>query len=105
MENFLYTLFLALFLATVINIILKRFGISQIIGYILTGVILSYAFHFNGADISSLDAIAEFVIVCLMFTIGLEISFDKIKKMKGILLLNGLLQVHISAGLIFLVTY
>jgi monovalent cation:H+ antiporter-2, CPA2 family len=105
MENFLYTLFLAIFLATVINIILKRFGISQIIGYILTGVILSYAFHFKGADISSLDAIAEFGIVFLMFTIGLEISFDKIKKMKEILLLNGFLQVHISAGLIFLVTY
>ncbi|QKF73068.1 glutathione-regulated potassium-efflux system protein, KefB/KefC family [Aliarcobacter faecis] len=105
MEHFLSTLFLAIFLATVINIILKKFGISQIIGYILTGIIISYGFHFKGADIASLDAIAEFGIVFLMFTIGLEISFDKIKKMKEILLLNGFLQVHISAVLIFLVTY
>ena len=105
MEHFLLTLFLALFTATILNIIFKRFGISQIIGYILTGVIISYGFHLKGANISSLDAIAEFGIVFLMFTIGLEISFDKIRKMKEILLLNGFLQVHISAGLIFLATY
>lgn len=105
MEHFLFTLFLAIFLATVLNIILKKLGISQIIGYILTGIIISYGFHFQGANITSLDTIAEFGIVFLMFTIGLEISFDKIKKMKEILLLNGFLQVHISAALIFIVAY
>ena len=105
MEHFLFTLFLALFTATILNIIFKKLGISQIIGYILTGVIISYGFHLKGGNISSLDAIAEFGIVFLMFTIGLEISFDKIRKMKEILLLNGFLQVHISAGLIFLATY
>ncbi|MCT7543984.1 cation:proton antiporter domain-containing protein [Aliarcobacter cryaerophilus] len=105
MEHFLFTLFMAIFLATVLNIILKKLGISQIIGYILTGIIISYGFHFKGANISSLDAIAEFGIVFLMFTIGLEISFDKIRKMKEILLLNGFLQVHISALLIFAVTH
>lgn len=99
------TLFLAIFLATVLNIILKRFGISQIIGYILTGIILSYGFHFKGANMNSLDTISEFGIVFLMFTIGLEISIDKIKKMKEILLLNGFLQVAISAILIFVVAY
>ncbi|WP_198306155.1 cation:proton antiporter [Arcobacter vandammei] len=105
MEHFLLTLFLAIFLATVINIILKRFGVSQIIGYILTGIIISYGFHFKGVNMSSLDAISEFGIVFLMFTIGLEISIDKIKKMKEILLLNGFLQVVISAILIFVVAH
>ncbi|QKF58999.1 cation:proton antiporter [Aliarcobacter lanthieri] len=105
MDHFLMTLFLAIFLATVLNIILKRFGISQIIGYILTGIILSYGFHFKGANMDSLDTISEFGIVFLMFTIGLEISIDKIKKMKEILLLNGFLQVAISAILIFVVAY
>src|SRR5574344_427489 len=105
MEHFLFTLFMAIFLATVLNIFLKKLGISQIIGYILTGIIISYGFHFKGANNSSLDAIAEFGIVFLMFTIGLEISFDKIKRMKEILLVNGFLQVHISAALIFVVSY
>jgi len=105
MQHFLITLFLAIFLATVLNIILKRFGISQIIGYILTGIIISYGFHFKGVNNYTLDAIAEFGVVFLMFTIGLEISTDKIKKMKEILLLNGFLQVHISAALLFCVAY
>lgn len=105
MDHFLITLFLAIFVSTVLNIIFKRFGISQIIGYILTGTLISYWFHFNGVNIHSLEAIAEFGIVFLMFTIGLEISVDKIKRMKEILLLNGFLQVSISAILIYLVGY
>ncbi len=52
-----------------------------------------------------MELIAEFGIVFLMFTIGLEMSFDKIKKMKEILLLNGFLQVSISAVLIYLVAF
>lgn len=105
MDSFLFTLFLAIFLATVFNIILKRFGVSQIIGYILTGTVISYIFHFQGASFESLETISEFGIVFLMFTIGLEISFEKIKRMKEILLLNGFLQVHISAIIIFLIAY
>ena len=105
MDNILFTLFLTISIATILNIILKRFGVSHIIGYILTGTLISYIFNFNGLDFSSLELIAEFGIVFLMFTIGLEMSFDKIKKMKEILLLNGFLQVSISAILIYLIAF
>ena len=105
MDNILFTLFLTISIATILNIILKRFGVSHIIGYIITGTLISYIFNFNGLDIGSLELIAEFGIVFLMFTIGLEMSFDKIKKMKEILLLNGFLQVSISAVLIYLVAF
>ena len=105
MENILFTLFLTISIATILNIILKKFGVSHIIGYIITGTLISYIFNFNGLDIGSLELIAEFGIVFLMFTIGLEMSFDKIKKMKEILLVNGFLQVSISAVLIYLVAF
>ena len=105
MENILLTLFLTISTATVLNIVLKRFGISHIIGYIVTGTIISYIFNFNGLDIGSLELIAEFGIVFLMFTIGLEMSLDKIKKMKEILLLNGFLQVSVSAILIYICAF
>lgn len=105
MENILFTLFLTISIATILNIILKKFGISHIIGYILTGTLISYGFNFNGVNNDSLELIAEFGIVFLMFTIGLEMSVDKIKKMKEILLLNGFLQVSISAILIYLVAF
>jgi CPA2 family monovalent cation:H+ antiporter-2 len=66
---------------------------------------ISYIFGFNGLDIRSLDLIGEFGIVFLMFTIGLELSLSKIKKMKEILLVNGLLQVSLSVIVIFLLSF
>ncbi len=105
MEHILLAIFLAIFIATVFNIIFKRFNISHIIGYILSGTIISYAFNFNGISIDSLDLIGEFGIVFLMFTIGLELNFEKIKKMGDALLVNGLLQVVLSSITIYLLAY
>jgi len=105
MENILFAIFLAISLSTVFNIIFKKYGISHIIGYILTGTIVSYAFDFNGLDIHSLELIGEFGIVFLMFTIGLELSVSKIKKMKDTLLANGLAQVVLSSIVIFVLGF
>ncbi len=105
MENLLLSIFLTVTIATVLNIILKRFGISHIIGYIATGTIVSTLFGFNGSANDSLDFIGEFGIVFLMFTIGLELSLEKIKKMKDILLTNGILQVLFSVVVIFILSH
>ncbi len=105
MDNILLAIFLTLTIATLINIALKKFGISHIIGYIFTGTLISYLFGFNNLNIQSLELIGEFGIVFLMFTIGLELSLSKIKKMKDILLTNGLLQVLFSVSVIFSLSY
>ncbi len=105
MEQLLLAIFLTLAIASVLSIILKRFGISHIIGYIMTGTIVSYLFGFNGIRIDTLDLVGEFGIVFLMFTIGLELSLNRIKKMKELLLANGLLQVLFSVAVIFGMAY
>jgi CPA2 family monovalent cation:H+ antiporter-2 len=105
MENLLLVIFLTIAIATILNIILKKFNISHIIGYILSGTIISDIFGFNGVNIHALELIGEFGIVFLMFTIGLELSLHKIKKMKDILLTNGLLQVVLSVIVIFLLSF
>jgi CPA2 family monovalent cation:H+ antiporter-2 len=105
MEKLLLSIFLTIAIATVLNIILKRFGVSHILGYIATGTIISYLFGFNGLGNDSLELIGEFGIVFLMFTIGLELSLEKIKKMKEILLTNGALQVVFSVVVIFLLSF
>ncbi len=102
MESLLLAIFLTLAIATVLNIVLKRYGISHIIGYIVTGTAISYLFGFNGANLHTLELIGEFGIVFLMFTIGLELSVSRIKKMKELLLVNGALQVLLSIGVIYL---
>ena len=101
METLLLAIFTTIFIATILNIIFKKQNISHILGYIFTGTIISYLFDFNTLKIDSLDLIGEFGIVFLMFTIGLELSFDKIKKMKETLLVNGALQLFMSVLLFF----
>jgi len=106
MDSILLIIFISLAIATVLNIVLKKLSVSHIIGYIITGTIISNLFDFNGSEnLHSLDLIGEFGIVFLMFTIGLELSFSKLKKMKEIVFFNGLVQVLGSALVIFLVTH
>lgn len=106
MDSILPIIFISLAIATVLNIILKKFAISHIIGYIITGTIISSIFDFNGSEnLSSLELIGEFGIVFLMFTIGLEMSFAKLKKMREIVFINGTSQVVLSALVIYPVAH
>ena len=105
MQTLLLAIFTTIFIATLLNIIFKKYNISHILGYIFTGTIISYLFNFNTLKIDSLDLIGEFGIVFLMFTIGLELSFEKIKKMKEILLVNGALQLLLSIIVFFPISF
>ncbi|MCX2682481.1 cation:proton antiporter [Campylobacter sp. MIT 21-1685] len=90
MDNFLGIFLVAATSAIVLNVIFKRFEIPSIIGYIITGILISQVYDFNGN--AELSHIAEFGIVFLMFTIGLEFSFKHLMAMKQEVFLNGSLQ-------------
>jgi len=106
MEHPLLYAVTALAISVVLNIILKKIGVSQVIGYILTGTIIVYAFdlrHLN--DSHTLEQIAEFGIVFLMFTIGLELSLPRLGTLKQIVFFNGALQVTVTAAVVFALAY
>lgn len=106
MENALLYIIVALGISIVINIFLKRIGVSQIIGYIFTGTIIVYAFdlrHLNNSH--TLEMMGEFGIVFLMFTIGLEISLAKMGSMKKEIFGNGLLQVGLTAIVVYVISH
>lgn len=106
MQDAILYISIALGLSTVLNIVLKHYGISQIIGYILTGTIISYAFGTDGeAHNKLLDEIGEFGIVFLMFTIGLEISLSKMNSMKLFIFGNGLMQVGFTSFVLYLISF
>ena len=106
MDSILIIIAISLAIASIINIVLTKFAISHIVGYIITGTIISNIFDFNGhADLSSLELIGEFGIVFLMFTIGLEMSFSKLKKLRKIIFLNGFVQVVASSAITFLIAF
>lgn len=94
MELFLELFLIVSALAIVLNVIFKMFEIPTIIGYIVTGICLNHIYNLsNKAEISH---VAEFGIVFLMFTIGLEFSLKYLMQMKKDVFLNGILQMSIS---------
>lgn len=106
MEHALLYAVSALAISVILNIVLKKIGVSQVIGYILTGTIIAYAFglhHLN--DSHTLEQIAEFGIVFLMFTIGLELSLPRLGALKQVVFVNGLLQVSVTAVTVFALAY
>lgn len=95
-----------LFLALVINIFLKKIHLPTIIGYIFTGTVIAYAFELHDAvNNHTLKEIAEFGVVFLMFTIGLEFSLEHLKKMKNEVFVAGTLQITVTAAIVFCVSY
>ncbi len=92
-------------IALILNLILKKVHLPTIIGYILTGTVIAYVFELHGAvNNHDLREIAEFGVVFLMFTIGLEFSLNHLKKMKREVFLTGSLQIIITAFFVFLIS-
>jgi len=89
-----------IFFSVTINTLLKRIGIPTVIGYILTGIVLSALFGLHHDHYHELSEIAEFGIVFLMFTIGLEFSVRQLVAMRQEVMLFGSLQLGLS-GLFF----
>ncbi|TKX32785.1 cation:proton antiporter domain-containing protein [Campylobacter aviculae] len=98
MDNFLEIFLIAAAIAIILNVILKKFEIPTIIGYIAAGEIISEIYHLSGKG--EITHIAEFGIVFLMFTIGLEFSFKHLIAMKQEVFLNGSLQM-LTCGFVF----
>ncbi|MEN8147417.1 MAG: cation:proton antiporter [Campylobacterota bacterium] len=104
--NVLSYVIATLAISIVLNLILKRLGVSQIIGYIMTGTIIVYLFDLHEIkDSHALEMVGEFGIVFLMFTIGLEMSLRTLRSMKRLVFVNGALQVGLSGALFFLASY
>ncbi len=88
------TIILLLLGASVVSVILfRRLNLPPILGYLLVGTLLGpHALHLMGG-FADVEHFAEFGIVFLMFSIGLEFSLPKLYAMKRIVFGLGFLQV------------
>ena len=94
-----------LLIAIVINLFLKRYHLPTIIGYIFTGTIIAYTFGLHeAASNHELKEIAEFGVVFLMFTIGLEFSIEHLKKMKMEVFFTGSLQIVVTTLFVIIIS-
>ncbi|MFA5501430.1 MAG: cation:proton antiporter [Sulfurovaceae bacterium] len=100
MEHTLFVVVITIAIATLLNVILRKIKIPTIIGYIISGIIIASLFRFDENAKETLSHVAEFGVVFLMFTIGLEFSVKHFRKMKKEVFIYGMLQVGIT-GLLF----
>lgn len=102
MQTLIPTLIATVAIATVFNVVLKRFNTPTVIGYILTGVVIGPLFNIQIHGNRVLEHVAEFGVVFLMFTIGLEFSLSHLRSMKKEVFVYGLLQVCVTGSLLAL---
>ncbi len=105
-HHVLLNLFAIFGVATAVIVICKFLKIRYIIGYLITGVLLSPNTSQYFADMEEVEVYAEIGIILLLFTVGLEFSFSNLKRIKNYVLGGGAAQVFftifLTAGLIWL---
>jgi CPA2 family monovalent cation:H+ antiporter-2 len=103
--HILLNIFILFGVAIFVIVICNFFRIPHLIGYLLTGILLSPKSTSILSSAHEVEAYAEIGVILLLFTVGLEFSFSNLRKIKKYVLLGGSLQVLItiflSAVLIF----
>ena len=89
---------ITLAISLALNLILRKLNVSPIVGYILTGAVIIFFVDLTSVDKHYIEEVAEFGIVFLMFTIGLEFSLHHLKSMKKEVFVIGMAQVVITSA-------
>lgn len=87
------------FLATaiVVSITCKKLNITSVLGYLVAGVILGPYVLNAFSDVEVSKHIAEFGVVFLLFTIGLELPWERLQELKRYVFGMGFLQVALTS--------
>lgn len=85
-----------------ITFLANRLRFPTVIGFLFTGIIIGP--HALGwvQDREAIQTIAEFGVILLLFSVGLEFSLEKLFKVKRLLLIAGGGQVFLTVGLVWL---
>lgn len=105
---YLHEILLFLGAATVLVPLLKRMRMSPVLGYLIVGIIIGpYGIHkvlpdhpfflaFTVTDYELVKPLAEWGVVFLLFTIGLEMSFKRLWQMRNLIFGLGTAQVVLT---------
>ena len=105
MEQIFIQLGIILLVAFIISYIAKFFKQPLIIGYIVTGVIISPFIIYSGTSKEIIDTLSHFGIAFLLFTVGLHLNPKVIKEIGTTSLFISLTQMIFTFTLTFLVSF
>jgi CPA2 family monovalent cation:H+ antiporter-2 len=79
-----------------LGVLLRRLGQNAIVGYLLAGVLLGpTGFGLIGSG-QQLRQVSELGVALLLFSIGLEFSFSRLRQMGRVAIFGGLLQISLT---------
>ncbi|MGJ8688256.1 MAG: cation:proton antiporter domain-containing protein [Gammaproteobacteria bacterium] len=100
MTDYLLLIFIFLFAGVIAVPIASHFKLGSVLGYLLAGIAISPLLTLFNVDVISLQHIAEFGVVMMLFLVGLELEPRMLWQMRMRLLGLGGLQVLLSALLV-----
>lgn len=92
-------------LSIFVNLIFMKIRVPTVVGYLLTGIIAGPHLLSLAGGRHEIEVLAEIGVVLLLFTIGMEFSLQHLLKIRRIVFFGGFIQVFITAGIFFLVSY
>lgn len=100
MHSWLISILTLLFAAVIATVLCRSLKLPAMLGYLLVGLLVGpFSLGLIPASVKT-DALAEFGVVFLMFTIGLEFSLPKLKSMRSVVFGLGGLQVLLTSALL-----
>ncbi|MDR2349893.1 MAG: cation:proton antiporter [Deltaproteobacteria bacterium] len=94
-----------LILAVLIIFLSLKLKLPPIVGFLIVGVLVGPSGFGLITDPHQVEGLSELGVVLLLFTIGLEFSFQEFSKLKRIILLGGSLQMGICVAVVMPLTY
>ncbi|MDA0668300.1 MAG: cation:proton antiporter [Planctomycetota bacterium] len=100
--NVLFDILILLFTAMVFGVVCERFRQSSIIGYLAAGTLLGPNALQIVSNATEVTALAELGVALLLFTIGLEFSWSRLKSLGSAALGGGAVQIFatIAVGMV-----
>lgn len=95
----LSNLFFILLAALIGGLAAKLVKLPSLVGYILAGVVGGLVLALDQATIQN---IAEFGVILLLFSVGLEVSFEKLIKVGKIAIIGSIIQIVLVSAISFL---
>ena len=100
---YLRDLIIILAISVAVVAILDKLKIPAIAAFILAGMLVGPKGLGLIDDMQQVEVLAEIGVALLLFSIGLELSLDRLKRLFKLILIGGVVQVGLSIAVVFLI--